>query len=93
MDSLEQQWLSEDSRTIELVVHTIRMGDVEDPDIMVAQPIYEWQQTEKGKYIMENSMPAPMWIRSADPYNYGYLYTIKAYLSPDKITYYRLKYE
>ena len=93
MVKLKQPWRSEDACTVEYTVHYINMGDCEDPDLFVSQPIYEWQQTEKGKYIMENSMPAPMWIRSADPYNYGYLYTIKAYLSPDKITYYRLKYE
>ena len=93
MDNLKQQWPSEDSCTIELVVHTIRMGDVEDPDLMVAQPIWEWQQTEKGKYIMKNSSPEPMWLRSFDPGTYGYKYTIKAYLTPDKVTFYRLKYE
>ena len=35
--------------TITHVVHTIRMGDVEDPDLMIAQPIWEWQQTDAGK--------------------------------------------
>ena len=69
------------------------MGDVEDPDLFVSQPIYEWQQTAKGKYIMKNSAPAPIWHRSPDPYTYGYLYTIKAYLTPEQFTYYRLKYE
>ena len=34
-------------------VVTIRMGDVEDPDLMVAQSIWEWQQTDAGKWIME----------------------------------------
>ena len=80
-------------KTIEFKVHTIQMGDVEDPDLFVAAPIYEWQQTEKGKYIMENSMPAPMWVRHVNHMTYGYEYTIKAYLTPEKLTYYRLKYE
>jgi hypothetical protein len=69
------------------------MGDVEDPDIMVAQPIYEWQQTEAGKYIMKNSAPAPMWLRSFDHTTYGYIYTIKAYLNPKQVTYYELKFK
>lgn len=31
------------------------MGDVDDLDVYVAQPIYEWQQTEKGRWVMENA--------------------------------------
>jgi hypothetical protein len=94
MDNLKQQWQSdEDARTIEYIVHKIRMGDVEDPDIMVAQPIYEWQQTEAGKYIMKNSAPEPMWLRSWDHPTYGYMYTIKAYFTPKQLTYYKLRFE
>ena len=40
----------------EVVVHTIRMGDVEDPDLMVADPIWKWQQTDEGKWAMEKSV-------------------------------------
>jgi hypothetical protein len=25
------------------------MGDVEDPELYAAQPLYEWQQTEQGQ--------------------------------------------
>lgn len=35
--------------------HTFTMGDVEDPDIYAAQPIWEWQQTPKGQWVMENA--------------------------------------
>jgi hypothetical protein len=83
----------EESVSITQVVHTIRMGDVEDPDLMVAQPIYEWQQTEAGKWIMENSLPAPSWHRNHDIYNYGYTYQIRAYLTSKQLTYYELKFK
>ena len=79
--------------SITTVVHTIRMGDVEDPDLMVAQPIWEWQQTEAGKYVMENSAPTPSWHRNHDIYNYGYTYQIRAYLTHKQLTYYKLKFE
>jgi hypothetical protein len=82
-----------DARTIEHRVHSIRMGDVEDPDLFVAQPIYEWQQTEAGKYVMANSAPAPMWRRSVDPSTYGHNYMIFAYFTPKQLTYWKLKYE
>ena len=78
--------------TVEHLVHKIRMGDVEDPDLMVAQPIYEWQQTDAGKYVMENSHPTPMWRRSIDM-PYGHQYMIFAYFTPQQLTYYKLKYE
>ena len=83
----------EESVSITHVVHTIRMGDVEDPDLMVAQPIYEWQQTEEGKWIMENSNPTPSWHRSYDIYNYSHIYQIRAYLTHKQLTFWKLKYE
>jgi hypothetical protein len=82
-----------EQKVIEQVVHVIRMGDVEDPDIMVADPIYKWQQTEAGKYIMENSSPTPSWHRTNDIYSYGYTYHIRAYLTPKQLTYYELKFK
>ena len=94
IDKLKQPWPSEEGAcTVEYTVHYINMGDVEDPDLMVAAPIYEWQQTEKGKYIMEHSVPKPMWVRAVNHMTYGYEYRIKAYLTPKQLTYYKLKYE
>jgi hypothetical protein len=69
------------------------MGDVEDPDLFVAQPIYEWQQTEAGKWIMENSNPTPSWHRNMDYTTYGYTYQIRAYLTHKQLTFWKLKYE
>ena len=89
----KQTWPSDEATSIEYKVHSIRMGDVEDPDLMVAQPIYEWQQTKAGKYVMKNSAPSPMWTRTSDPDTYGHLYIITAYLTPKQLTFYRLKYE
>ena len=89
-----QKWPSdEEQSTIEYVVHNIRMGDVEDPDLFVASPIYEWQQTDAGKYVMENSAPEAMWVRSVDPISFGYLYSIKAYFTPKQLTFFKLKFE
>lgn len=90
----KQKWPSdEDQETIEYIVYTIPMGDVEDPDLFVANPIYEWQQTKAGKYVMKNSKPTPMWNRKVDLNTYGHLYTITAYLTPKQLTYYKLRFE
>lgn len=94
MAQSKQTWPSdEDQKTIGYIVHSIKMGDVEDPDLFVANPIYEWQQTKAGKYIMKNSAPAPIWHRTVHTHSYGYLYTITAYLTPKQLTYYKLRFE
>jgi hypothetical protein len=94
MAQSKQKWPSdEDQKTIEYIVHSIKMGDVEDPDLFVAEPIYNWQQTEAGKYVMKNSKPAPMWVRTVDYNSYGQLYAIKAYFTPHQLTYYKLRFE
>jgi hypothetical protein len=56
------------SEPVEYIVHKIPIGDVEDPDLFVASPIYDWQQTNAGKYVMENSDPTPMWNRTINGY-------------------------
>ena len=53
------------------VFHTFRMGDVEDPEVFVAQPIYEWQQTEKGSWVMAHC-PDPQFRISPDTYAWGH---------------------
>lgn len=76
----------------EVVVHTISMGDVEDPDLYVAEPIWKWQQTDQGKFVMENAVQAPRWQRSIDPYSYGYKYAIIAELDEKRLTEFYLRW-
>ena len=90
MIALKQRW---QYNMQEVIVHKIRMGDVEDPDLFVAEPIYKWQQSDEGKWIMEKSKQQPMWKRNIDPATYGYVYTIHAWLDGQDLTYWKLKYE
>jgi hypothetical protein len=76
----------------DVCVHEITMGDVEDPDLFVADPIWKWQQTEPGKFIMENAVEAPYWTRSMDYTTYGHKYRIMARLSEQNEIFWRLKY-
>jgi hypothetical protein len=62
----------------ELVVHEFTLGDVEDPDLYAAQPLWEWQQSEFGQWVMKNAADTPTWHRHADPITYGYKYKITA---------------
>ena len=94
MDLLKQLWQSEDeAKTITYTVKKLTVGDVDDPDIYVGQYIWEWQESDAGKWIMANSRPLPSWHRSIDHMTYGYQYDIKAYLTPKQITYFELKYK
>lgn len=76
----------------DVTVCMIRMGDVEDPDLMVASPIWDWQQTEQGQWVMENSVDKPYWTRSVDYVTYGHVYRVVARLSEQNETFWRLKW-
>lgn len=73
-------------------VHSFRMSDVEDPAIYAAQPIYDWQQTETGKWVMEHSAPAPEWTIGLDQFGFGYQVYITANLSEQDAVFFMLKY-
>lgn len=72
------------------VVHRFVMGDVEDIEIYIAQPLYEWQQTDHGKWIMAHGKD-PTYHINADPITYGYQITVTAHITPKKWTEYILR--
>lgn len=76
----------------ELVVHSFSMGDVEDPDLYAAQPLYEWEQSEFGQWVMENACDVPTWHRIADAATFGYKYQIRAKFMGPALTQMLLKY-
>ncbi len=78
--------------TVKVVVHTFSVGDVDDPEIYAAQPIYEWQQTEAGKWVMENSIDT-YWARHNNYQSFSLQYRIVATLSEQDATYFALKYD
>ena len=76
----------------DICVHEIRMGDVEDPDLFVADPIWKWQESDAGKFIMEHAIEKPYWTRQADISSYGHVYRIMARLSEQHETFWTLKW-
>ena len=95
-----KQWQPERTKIIgdravkfrDVCVHEIRMGDVEDPDLCVANPIWDWQNSDAGKFIMEHAVEKPYWTRQADMSSYGHLYRIMARLSEQHETFWTLKW-
>lgn len=68
------------------------MGDVDDPEIYAAMPIAKWQETEKGKWVMEHC-PDPQFRLGSDPQSWGHRVTIYGPLEDKDAVYYTLKYE
>ena len=78
---------------ITVLAHMFTVGDVDDPDIYAAEPIYKWQHSEAGQWMMKHSDPIPSWHQMTDLASWGVRYCIKGYLSPENYTYWKLKYE
>ena len=76
----------------ETLVHTFTMGDVEDPDLYAAEPLWQWQQSEAGQWVMTHAVESPTWYRAADPFNYGYSFKITAKLRGKDYTFWQLKW-
>jgi hypothetical protein len=76
-----------------LLVHRFSIGDVDDPEIYAAEPIYNWQQTEAGKFVMENAVTKPELHHQSDYLNYGYQYAITAWLKDRDATYFCLRWK
>lgn len=77
---------------MKIVVHQFRLGDVDDPEIYAAQPIWEWQQSEQGKWVMENAAEEPCWERHWDHTQYNQVYRIVANLTEENATFFQLKW-
>jgi len=75
-----------------VVVHRFRMGDVEDPDLYAAQPLWEWQESEMGKWVMERAVDTPEWHRQMDQLQYHMQYAVVAKLKDVDYTFWVLKW-
>jgi len=90
------RWTVDDNQCVKeihkVVVHRFRMGDVEDPDLYAAQPLWDWQESEPGKFVMEHAIETPEWHRQPDMMNYGYQYAIVAKLEKKKLSEFYLRW-
>lgn len=87
-----QKYMLHDDEVYEKrVVHRFSLSDVDDPEIYVAQPIYEWQQTEHGQWVMKHGKD-PQYHMYMEPVTYGYQITITAHITPKRWTEYCLRF-
>ncbi len=78
---------------LDVLVHTFRLGDVEDPAIYAAGPIYEWQKTDAGRWVMDHSVKEPYWTKRVDYNSYGYECNIFARLRESDAVFFNLKFK
>ena len=80
-------------RVFRKTVHLLHLSDVEDPDLYLAEPLLEWERSEKGQWVMEHAIESPMYLQQMNIATYGYSYAIVADLWEKDATYYALKWE
>jgi hypothetical protein len=56
-------------------------------------PLWDWQNSDSGAWIMANAEEKPYWIKDLDHATYTYRFRIMARLSEPNETFFRLKYD
>ena len=74
-----------------ITFHQFSMGDVDDVDIYAAQPIYEWQQTEQGQWVMQHAQDL-RYYTNPDLTSFGHRITIRGQLDERLATEYFLRW-
>ena len=97
MGTVRYQVVEKDGRELveeihKVVVHRFRLGDVEDPDLYAAEPIYKWEKSEPGEFVMKHAIGQPEWHRHLDHMMYGYQYAIVAELEMKKLSEFYLRW-
>ena len=77
---------------VELKVYEFRIGDVDDPEIYAASPLWEWERTEQGKWVMENAIESPVYYRDVDHVSFGHKFSIRAKLKAQDAVFFKLKW-
>ena len=76
-----------------LVVHEFSLADVDDVEIYAAEPLYKWENTEEGKWVLENAVISPTWNTIQDFSTYSVKIRVIAEFSELDATYFILKYK
>ncbi len=79
-------------RFCDVCVHEFVVSDVDDVEIYIAAPVWDWQQSAQGAWVMEHAVNTPYWTQSVDHVTYGYRVRIMARLSEQDQTFWRLKW-
>lgn len=82
--------------TVVRITSTIvyRFSEYEGPNYLenIMHTLYNWTQTEEGKWIIDNAIYTPIWHQLISPDVFGYDCYISASLKESDITFWRLKW-
>jgi hypothetical protein len=73
-------------------VHEFYLSDVEDPVILAGGPMWDWQQSKAGEWVIANAEEKPYWIKDLEFSTYSYRFRIMARLNEHNYTFFKLKF-
>jgi hypothetical protein len=79
-------------RFSDVCVHEFYISDVEDPTIVVSSPIWDWQQSPVGQWVIEHAVEQPYLHRDLVANAYNYRFRIMARLSEQDHVFFKLKW-
>ena len=77
----------------EIVVHRFIVEWSDDPIIMAGEPLYKWEQSDAGKWVMEHAVEKPRWERFQDWRGFSQQFAVIARLTDQDQTYFRLRFQ
>lgn len=97
MGSVRYRVLQENGQQIveeihKVVVHRFLVSDVDDPDIYAGQPLWEWEKSDAGQFVMKYAVDKPEWHRQIDVTSMGHKYAIVAELEKKKLAEFYLRW-
>jgi hypothetical protein len=75
-----------------VVVHRFNISDTDDPEIYAAEPIYRWEKSEAGQFVMKHAIDVPVFHKQLNSFSYGYEYAITAELEMKKLSEFYLRW-
>jgi hypothetical protein len=75
-------------------VHEFLIEDTINPDLRAGDFLYNFQESEIGQWILQNSYYPPTWHKVERPHwILSYTYTVVAYLPTKKLSEYYLRFD
>jgi hypothetical protein len=75
-----------------IVFKELYIGDVEDPQLYAAFPLYEWEKSEHGNWVMNHAIEEPVWHTFIDQNSLGYKVRVTGRLTEADEIIYHLKF-
>lgn len=89
---VEQQGQQVVQEIYKVVVHRFSISDTEDPEIYAAGPIFDWERSEAGQFVMKHAINVPVFHKNISFHSLDYEYAITAELEKKKYSEFLLRF-